>query len=38
MKYGRAFMFDVNPVNLDSMRATNGLESVLTVKESARVL
>ena len=31
-------MFDVTPVNLDSLREVTGLESVLTVKECARVL
>ncbi|MDA7915455.1 helix-turn-helix domain-containing protein [bacterium] len=38
LNHGRAFMFDVTPVNLDSLREVTGSESVLTVKESARVL
>jgi excisionase family DNA binding protein len=38
LNHGRAFMFAVTPVELDTLRETTGLESVLTVKESARVL
>ncbi len=38
LNHGRAFMFDVTPANLDSLREVTGSESVLTVKESAEVL
>ncbi|MDB4353665.1 hypothetical protein N9Z64_02960, partial [bacterium] len=38
LNHGRAFMFDVTPAELDTLRETTGLESVLTVKESAKVL
>ncbi len=38
LNHGRAFMFDVTPSTLDSMRETDGTETVLTIKESAAVL
>ena len=38
LNHGRAFMFDVTPAELDALRVTTGSESVLTVKESAKVL